>query len=114
MPKFRPLCLPAIATLCLGACSTTSFEVGRNFDADSFSARVVRGTTTREDVRALLGEPASTGVAVETSGQRYDEWTYYYGQGSFSGLSQAKLKTIQVKFDDKGIVQGYDITRPSR
>jgi len=109
--RFSPASLLPMLLVALAGCSTTEFQVGQNFDPAAFTGRVERGVTTKDDVRAWLGEPASTGVDVETSGQRFDEWTYYFGEGSLTRLSSTKLKTLQVKFDTKGIVQGYELSQ---
>ncbi len=101
-----------ISAVLLTACSATSFTVGNDFNAASFTSRVERGTTSKDQVRAWLGEPNGTGVRIETDGKRYDEWTYYYASGNFSDVSATRLKTLQIKFDTQGIVQGYDWSTP--
>jgi hypothetical protein len=47
------------------------------------------------------------GVAVETSGDRYEEWTYYQGEGHLPSLADARLKMLQIKFDQQGLVRAY-------
>jgi len=111
MRSFHGFALSGISLLLLAACAATNLEAGRDFDADTFAARVVRGQTTRDQVRVWLGEPSSTGVVVETNGDRYEEWTYFFAQGALSGLSATKLKTLRVKIDLQGIVQGYDLSQ---
>ncbi len=109
----RKLFMIAAAFL-LSACSATSFTVGSDFNAASFTSRVERGSTSKDQVRSWLGEPNGTGVRIETDGQRYDEWTYYYASGNFSDVSATRLKTLQIKFDTRGIVQGYDWSLPKQ
>ncbi|MCR4302094.1 MAG: hypothetical protein NUV51_10825 [Sulfuricaulis sp.] len=89
----------------LGACSTV--QVGRNFDLGVFESKVQRGVSTQAQVRGWLGAPAGVGVAVETGGERFDEWSYYYGEGQFPNMPDARLKILQIKFDQAGIVRGY-------
>lgn len=113
MLRFFSAPMMAILPVALAACSTTDFQVGQKFDLATFSTRVERGTTSKDDVRSWLGEPTSIGVNVETTGQRFDEWTYFYGEGTLTSLSSTKLKTLQIKFDSKGIVQGYDTSQPA-
>ncbi len=96
------------AALFLTACSATTFHVGSNFDVKAFTEKVERGTTSQEQVRSLLGAPTGTGVRVETDGQRFDEWTYYFASGNLSNVSGTQLKTLQIKYDTRGIVQGYN------
>jgi hypothetical protein len=100
-------------TLLLTACSATAFHVGNDFDVMVFSNRVTRGTTSQTEVRSWLGVPASTGVRVETDGARYEEWTYYFAAGTLSNVSGTQLKSLQIKYDTRGIVQGYNWSIPS-
>ena len=90
----------------LGACSTV--QVGRNFDLGVFASKVQRGVTTQAQVRGWLGTPTGVGEAVETSGERFDEWSYYYGEGQLPNMPDARLKILQIKFDQAGIVRGYN------
>jgi len=89
----------------LGACS--SIQVGRNFDANTFESRVERGVTTQNQVRAWLGEPIGSGVSVDTGGERYDEWMYYFASGRLPDMAGAAVKILQIKFDKQGVMRGY-------
>ncbi|MBI5435655.1 MAG: outer membrane protein assembly factor BamE [Nitrosomonadales bacterium] len=96
----------SIIALMLAACSTV--QVGRDFDVRSLEMKIERGVTTQNQVRTWLGAPTNTGVNVDTGGERFDEWTYYFASGKLPGMSNAKLKMLQVKFDKQGIVRGYN------
>lgn len=98
--------------LLLSACGT--FQVGHDFDLATFNAKVDRGATTQLQVQSWLGAPDSTGVSVETNGERYAQWTYYYGAGSLSGPTNARVKTLQIKFDRAGIVRAYNWSGESK
>ena len=98
----------------LAGCSTGWFHVGSDFDLNAFTSHVERGVTTRDQVRGWLGAPPGTGVNVDTTGQRFDEWTYYFAEGRLSSLSDTTLKTLQIKFDSKGIVQGWELSQPPK
>ncbi len=111
--------LPRLASasalaLALCGCATGWFHVGKDFDLNAFTSRVERGVTTREQVGSWLGAPSATGINVDTNGQRYDEWTYYFAEGRAASLSDTTLKTLQIKFDAKGIVQGWDLAQPGK
>jgi outer membrane protein assembly factor BamE (lipoprotein component of BamABCDE complex) len=93
--------------LLLSSCSTTAFQVGHDFEVSKFSAKVERGATTQDQIRAWLGDPTSTGIKVESNGERYDEWTYYFAKGQMANLSTTQLKILQIKFDKGGTVQSY-------
>ena len=86
-------------------CSTV--QVGRDFDLNAFDQQVQRGTTTQDQIQALLGRPTGTGVAVESNGERFTEWTYYFASGRLPNMPDAKVKYLQVRFDQQGVVQAY-------
>ena len=96
----------------LSACGT--FQVGGDFDLAAFQSKVRRGETTQAEVQRMLGAPDGTGVSVETGGERYTQWTYYYGSGSLSGPSNARVKLLQIKFDSSGVVRAYNWSTDSR
>ncbi|SPE26100.1 conserved exported hypothetical protein [Burkholderiales bacterium] len=102
--RFAKGLLPVL--LLLSACSTV--QVGRNFDLAAFEARVQRGVSTRNDVRGWLGAPTGIGVSLETNGDRFEQWTYYAGEGDLPNLSDAHLKLLQIKFDQQGVVRAYN------
>ena len=97
----------AFAALAL-VCACASVELGRDFDPSAFDAKVVRGTTTRDDVRAWLGAPAGVGAAIESDGERLEQWTYYRAEGRLPGMKDARLKLLQIKFDRAGAVRSYN------
>lgn len=100
--------LPLIAflALLLTACSTV--QIGSEFDLKTFDTKVQRGATTQAQVRGWLGAPTGTGIHVDPSGERYDEWTYYYGVGRLPNMVNAEFKILQIKFDKNGLVRGYN------
>lgn len=102
----------AMLVLSLAACSTV--QVGRDFDVRSFETRVERGATTRDQVRGWFGAPASTGINVDTGGERYEEWVYYFASGRLSDTSAMQMKMLQIKFDRQGIVRGYNWSASDR
>jgi outer membrane protein assembly factor BamE (lipoprotein component of BamABCDE complex) len=95
-----------VLALILSACA--SIKLGREFDLQAFETRVQQGETTRAQVQDWLGNPTSTGVSVDTSGRRFEEWTYYSGQGRLPGMKDASFKILQIKFDQDGVVRGYE------
>ena len=94
-----------ISAFTLAACGTVN--VGRDFDVHAFEMKIVRGTTTQTQVGDWLGQPTSTGIDVDTTGERFDEWTYYFASGKLPGMSDSKFKMLQIKFDKGGIVRSY-------
>jgi outer membrane protein assembly factor BamE (lipoprotein component of BamABCDE complex) len=100
------LILVIILSTALSACATV--QLGRQFDLNAFATRVERGVTTQAQVQQWLGPPKGTGTAVSTSGETYEEWTYFYGYGKIGNMSHAETKILQIKFDRQGIVRGYN------
>lgn len=96
--------LLAVSLLC--ACGPV--KLGRDFDVGMFATRIEQGVTTQNTVRSWLGEPTSVGISVATDGERFDEWTYYFAEGSVSNMSAARVKILQIKFDKQGKARGYN------
>jgi len=92
--------------LVLSACAMV--RLGHEFDLQAFETRVQQGITTRAQVRDWLGNPKSTGISVDSIGHRFEKWTYFYGQGRLPGMKDASFKILEVKFDQEGLVRGYD------
>ncbi|MEK6748511.1 MAG: hypothetical protein AABY83_04815 [Pseudomonadota bacterium] len=84
-----------------------SVEVGRDFNNHKFISAVQRGVTTQSEILQWLGEPASTGTQVETSGKQYTRWVYYFGTGKPPRFDDVHFKNLEVLFDDAKVVQGY-------
>lgn len=110
-PILRTVFAPAIVLL-LAGCGV--FLAGQDFDIRSFEAKVERGVTTQDQIRKWVGAPVSTGLNVDTSGDRFEEWTYYFASGRLPDISKAKVKTLQIKFDKQGIVRGYQWSMSDR
>jgi outer membrane protein assembly factor BamE (lipoprotein component of BamABCDE complex) len=92
--------------LTLTACSTV--QVGRDFDLHIFESKAMAGETKKEQVRNWLGKPNSTGISQESNGERLEEWGYFYGAGKLPNMTDAKLKTLQIRFDKKGLLRSYN------
>jgi outer membrane protein assembly factor BamE (lipoprotein component of BamABCDE complex) len=97
-----------IAILVMPLLSCATIKIGQDFDLATYQAKVKRGETTKTQIREWLGAPKSAGIDVAPNDKQYDLWTYYFGEGKLYKMSTAKFKMLQIKFDDKGIVQGYN------
>ena len=95
-----------LAFTVLSAC--TAVKAGRDFDVGVFAARVEQGVTTQAMVKSWLGEPTSTGISLATNNERFDEWSYYFAEGKLNDMSSARIKILQIKFDQQGKVRGYN------
>lgn len=94
-----------VAVFLLVGCTTVQF--GHDFEIARFDSEVRIGATDQDQVRALLGAPVGTGISIE-GGERLAEWTYYFGDGKLSNLSNAKFKLLQVRFDSAGRVRSFN------
>jgi outer membrane protein assembly factor BamE (lipoprotein component of BamABCDE complex) len=96
----------ALCAATIAGCA--SVEIGAPFDLQAFDANVRRGVTTRAQVQTWLGAPPNRGVDVEPSGEKFEQWTYYYGSGELPRLSGSKWKSLQIRFDTEGVVRAYN------
>jgi outer membrane protein assembly factor BamE (lipoprotein component of BamABCDE complex) len=94
---------------------------GREFDTTKVS-QIVAGKTTKEEVRAMLGEPASTAVTAD-----FEQWTYAYekrlpaaiveeifGKGTYGSTARPELTggaSLTVTFDKSGVVVDYALVK---
>ena len=90
----------------LTACGT--IKLGHDFDMGLFQSRIEQGATTRTQILDWLGNPSGTGVSVSSDGHRYEQWTYYFAKGKVDKPSAAKMKILQIKFDQQGVVRSYN------
>lgn len=95
-----------IMALLLPACGTA--RVGRDFDVRSAAMKIERGVTTQQQISAWLGAPTGTGASIDTNGEHFDEWSYYFASGRLPDLAGARVKILQIKFDRQGIVRAYN------
>jgi outer membrane protein assembly factor BamE (lipoprotein component of BamABCDE complex) len=98
--------LAMVMAVGLSGCGMARF--GHNFDLKAFESQVERGKTTQTQVRGWLGAPVGTGITVDPNGERYEEWTYYYGETRLPNGADAFLKLLQIKFDRAGVVRAYN------
>ena len=104
MRFYRFVTVTALATL-LAACGTIPRR--RRLSIPKPSRRACSAALRPVRRCANGSAPNGSGVTVQTDGERYDEWTYYYGEGRVSG-GDARLKILQIKFDKGGAVRGYN------
>ena len=93
----------------LSGCST--IEVGRDFYMQDFEGIVKIGKTTKAQIRNKMGNPKNKGISINSDGERLVEWLYFYATGKLSGMDDAQLKILQIRFDKKGILRSYNWTK---
>ena len=84
------------------------FNIGHDFDVQSFENIAKVGKTTKAQVLNKIGKPKSTGVALNKDGERLVEWIYFYATGKLTGMDDAQLKMLQIRFDQNGIMRSYN------
>jgi len=90
----------------LAGCS--SIKVGRDFDTQAFESVAKVGETTKAQVLNKMGSTKSKGVALNREGERLLEWVYFYATGKLTGMDDAELKILQIRFDQNGIMRSYN------
>lgn len=93
---------------CLGGCAPTIANRGNILDPDTL-ALVKVGTSTREDVAGKLGTPTEVST--------FDENTWYYfgqttKQYAFFSPEVVKQETVEVRFNDDGVVTAVEKLNP--
>jgi len=81
---------------CLGA---GCLNVGHEFSVEPVR-KIEIGTTTREDVRGMFGEPWRTGI-------EDGDLTWTYGRYRYSLFAEAATRDLVVRFDARGVVTSY-------
>jgi hypothetical protein len=97
--------LAVLGLVAVAGCSTLT--VGRDFNYGAFEGKAKQGVTTSAEVREWLGAPAALGVALESNGERNDEWTYYHGSGKLPSGKDVSFKMLQIKFRPDGTLYSY-------
>ena len=92
--------------LFLAGCST--FQVGRDFDVQAFENMAEVGKTKKTQVRTKLGAPKSSGVTINRDGERLVEWVYFFATGKITGMDDVRLKILQIRFDQKGVMRSFN------
>ena len=45
---------------------------------------------------------------MDKSGKLFDEWLYFFGTGRMPGMKDIKLKILQIRFDEAGVLRSYN------
>jgi hypothetical protein len=76
------------------------------FELRLFEARMRRGVTTPDEVRAWLGAPSAFAHGVDTEGERYAEWIYRRPANPRATLARG-AQELRIRFDVLGVVCAY-------
>lgn len=112
--KYLRISVATVIAVALSACMTVGDERVKQASSESLQQKIVRGKTTKAEVRTLFGNPAEIGFS--DSGN--EQWSYEYQQVNvfkvygalFSGgRTDEGGKKIVVLFDKNGIVLNYSV-----
>jgi outer membrane protein assembly factor BamE (lipoprotein component of BamABCDE complex) len=100
----RKVALALALVLGLAACGDTTATAGF-VPTDEQLEAVVVGRDTRTTVRTILGDPGSTGLAVE------EGWFYVrstFEDGTYRPRREVDREVVAVSFDDAGVVTNVE------
>jgi outer membrane protein assembly factor BamE (lipoprotein component of BamABCDE complex) len=102
----------------LGSCATYGNTSIKNETSETISRKLIKGVTTKDEVKAAIGDPTFTSFS--DSGK--EQWTYNFATSTpritnfipyisliDSGM-KGKNKSLVVLFDGSGIVLNYTLS----
>ena len=115
----KNLCIAALVAMAtisgLTGCATGNMSLA-NESAATIQQKIVKGKTTKADLRAAYGEPSETGI---DAGNEY--WGYQMAETSAMGMVPfANMVTgsngitsryLRITFDKKGLVETYSLSQ---
>ncbi len=115
MKRIALMC--CVAFLAVG-CASTGNKVLKNETSQSVAQKIIKGKTTKDQVRAMFGDPMTTSFT--DSGNEI--WKYEFVKAHakavnfiplvslFKSGSTGKKKELVVFFDQQGVVQRYSMS----
>ncbi len=106
-----------VGLILVSGCASSGNDKVRTETMDTVGAKVVKGTTTKDQVKGLYGEPTS--VSLTDSGS--EVWTYEYAHatanaasyvtvvGLFAGGANVDKNQVVFIFDKNNIMQNYTV-----
>lgn len=92
---FHAVCL-AVAFLLAGCGS-----IGKDFDISQVK-NISQGTTTKQEIQNMFGEPFRTGIQ-----NGYPVWVYE--KSTYNALGKDTTKSLIVEFDENDVVRRYQV-----
>ena|SRR5471032_649900 len=106
--------LATITMTSLTGCATGNTSIAAESSA-TIEQKIVKGKTTKADLRAAYGEPSETGT---NEGKEY--WAYQMARSNgigmipfatiVTGASGITGKYLRISFDKKGFVESYTLS----
>lgn len=103
------------AILTTGCAVKTGNETLGKMEKTQIDQQIVKGKSTKSDVKAMLGDPDKT----DFDNNSNEKWTYVHTRKSAKGVNYVPVvnwfvagtndttKTLIVLFDDSGVVKNY-------
>ncbi|MEN3931560.1 hypothetical protein WJT86_10900 [Microvirga sp. W0021] len=116
MKSIHLLVLMLAATL--AGCASSGNEAIRGETVHTLDSKIVKGRTTKADVRAQIGDPSS--VSFTDAGNEI--WTYTHEVATakvenfvpvvnyFTRGADVKSKSVVILFDSRGVVKNYTLS----
>ena len=104
-----------VASLFVGCGVKSGNAQLENKNISQITQKIVKGKTTKAQIKSLLGEPQ--GIGIEANGET--RWTYSFMKasptaatyipviGGLIGGSKSKINTLTIYFNKKGVVTNY-------
>jgi outer membrane protein assembly factor BamE (lipoprotein component of BamABCDE complex) len=113
----RKIFVLTATVLLVAGCASSGNDKVRTETMDTVGTKVTKGTTTKDQVRGLYGEPNN--VSLTDGGS--EVWTYEYAHatanaasfvpvvGMFAGGSNVNKNQVVFIFDKAGVMQNYTV-----
>jgi len=116
MKKLIIVSLLAVSALYISGCAVkTGNETLGKMEKSQIDMQIVRGKSTKKDVKTLLGDPDKT----DFDNNSLEKWTYIHVRKDVKAVNYIPVaslfvqgtndttKTLVVLFDDNGVVKNY-------
>jgi len=116
--KYVSASILALATISLAGCASAGNQSLKTENEATVAQKVVAGKTTKAEIRAMFGSPASTsftdgGLEIwtyELAHMKADGVDYIPVVGLFGSSASGTKKQLVVLFDDAGTVKKYSMS----
>ncbi len=107
-----------VAALAMAGCASTGNKVLKNETAETVAAKIHKGKTTKDEVRAMFGGPLTTSFTDNGN----EIWKYEFTKAHakavnfipvvsmFKSGSEGTKKELTIFFDSNGIVKNYTMS----
>ena len=113
----KTLLVSAFVVVAMAGCASQGVQQLKEENATTVSSKIIKGTSTKEEVRQAFGDPTETSFTDNGN----ELWRYKYSHSTskaqnftpvinlFASGADVDKKELVVFFDDKGIVKNYSM-----